>query len=182
MFVEVKALGKGLQNGFEQLKSYMSNSNTCHYGIVTDGNEMIIINNRYEKLEDIPSFNPAMLPSSIREFKYVDFRNNRDISFTLDMENLEEICVTDGTGEIQYDRDSLIALNIYNNIAADDSIYMNEGEEGRINLPYEWFKGKEECFILKAQSDSMIGAGIDNGDLVIIQRQQTAQNRDIVAV
>lgn len=43
IFIETKALYKGLQNGLEQLKSYMSGSNTCQYGIVTDGNELVVI-------------------------------------------------------------------------------------------------------------------------------------------
>lgn len=40
--------------------------------------------------------------------------------------------------------------------------------------------GNGEFFMLKASGDSMINAGIDDGDLVVIRRQQTANEGDIV--
>ena len=41
--------------------------------------------------------------------------------------------------------------------------------------------GKGEFFILKAYGDSMIEAGIDSGDLVVIRKQKTAKEGEIVA-
>src|SRR3989338_10449038 len=38
-----------------------------------------------------------------------------------------------------------------------------------------------ECFALRVKGESMIGAGIHEGDFVIVRRQQTAQTGDIVA-
>lgn len=40
--------------------------------------------------------------------------------------------------------------------------------------------GNGEFFMLRASGDSMINAGIDSGDLVIIKRQSTANEGDIV--
>ncbi len=40
--------------------------------------------------------------------------------------------------------------------------------------------GSGEFFMLRASGDSMINAGIDDGDLVVIRRQQTANEGDIV--
>ncbi|MCM3629982.1 transcriptional repressor LexA [Paenibacillus glycanilyticus] len=42
------------------------------------------------------------------------------------------------------------------------------------------FVGDDEVFILNVIGDSMIEAGIHNGDLVIVRQQQTANNGDIV--
>ena len=39
----------------------------------------------------------------------------------------------------------------------------------------------EECFYLRVSGDSMIDAGIRDGDLVLIRRQTTAENGQIVA-
>ncbi|MGH4139475.1 LexA family protein [Clostridium sp.] len=36
--------------------------------------------------------------------------------------------------------------------------------------------------MLKVKGDSKIGANIDNGDLVVLEVRQTAENREIVAV
>lgn len=57
----------------------------------------------------------------------------------------------------------------------------NEEEyvEAYINLPVSLF-GKGEFYILRAHGDSMVDAGINEGDLVIILRQQTAEVGDIV--
>ena len=39
----------------------------------------------------------------------------------------------------------------------------------------------EECFYLRVTGDSMINAGIKGGDLVLLRRQPTAENGQIVA-
>ena len=44
-------------------------------------------------------------------------------------------------------------------------------------LPWE---GKEDCFALRVRGESMIGAGISDGDLVVIRPQNVASNGDIV--
>jgi repressor LexA len=41
--------------------------------------------------------------------------------------------------------------------------------------------GEKEAYFLRVQGDSMINAGINDGDLVLIQRQESADNGDIVA-
>ena len=51
--------------------------------------------------------------------------------------------------------------------------------EGYVRLP-ESFIGKGKFFILKASGNSMIGAGINNGDLVLIKQQAIANIGDII--
>lgn len=52
--------------------------------------------------------------------------------------------------------------------------------EEYIQLPAAVFGG-EELFLLRAAGDSMTDAGIADGDLVVLRRQQTARPGDIVA-
>ena len=40
--------------------------------------------------------------------------------------------------------------------------------------------GRGEFFFLRAKGDSMIGAGIEDGDLVLVRRQETAEYNQIV--
>ena len=47
---------------------------------------------------------------------------------------------------------------------------------------YKILGSGKDHFILKVKADSMIGADIDNGDLVVLEVRQTAKNREIVAV
>lgn len=51
--------------------------------------------------------------------------------------------------------------------------------EGYIKLP-ESLIGSGRYYFLKASGDSMIDAGIDDGDLVLIRQQETADINDIV--
>lgn len=54
-----------------------------------------------------------------------------------------------------------------------------ESIEGYLRLP-ESLIGQGKFYLLKASGDSMIDAGIDDGDLVLIRQQETANEGDIV--
>lgn len=54
-----------------------------------------------------------------------------------------------------------------------------EENEGYFPLPSAQF-GSGEVFLLNVQGDSMIEAGILNGDKIVVRRQQTADDGDIV--
>lgn len=57
--------------------------------------------------------------------------------------------------------------------------YEEENFEEYFTLPTAIF-GKGELYILRANGDSMIEAGIDDGDLVVIRKQQTANEGQII--
>ncbi|MBV7273768.1 repressor LexA [Clostridiaceae bacterium UIB06] len=181
IIAEVKPLGSPLVSALSQLKSYMSNCSSCQYGIATNGSECIIINKDFENVGDIPEFNINMLPQSLESRKYVDLKHGKDYMITSDSEVIDEISVKEDGQEVQYAVEDLISFKIYSSIAAGIPIFMNSQCEDILNLPKHWFNSSEEYFVLKVKGDSMIGAGIDNGDMVVIKRQETAENRDIVA-
>ena len=53
-------------------------------------------------------------------------------------------------------------------------------EQGEyMNLPMTMV-GNDDVYILYASGDSMINAGIDDGDMVLVRRQETAHDGDIV--
>lgn len=64
-------------------------------------------------------------------------------------------------------------------VAAGDPVPAVENCEDIIPLPVS-FTGEGEFFMLKVRGDSMIEAGILEGDQVIVRRQPTAENGDIV--
>ena len=63
-------------------------------------------------------------------------------------------------------------------VAAGQPILAVENIEGY--LDYEMDGMQHDCFALRVQGDSMTGAGILSGDLVVVRRQQTADNGQIV--
>jgi repressor LexA len=64
-------------------------------------------------------------------------------------------------------------------IAAGQPILAVENIEDTFSLPSQII-GKEEVFMLRVQGDSMIEAGILDGDYIIVRPQDTAENGDIV--
>lgn len=57
--------------------------------------------------------------------------------------------------------------------------YADENIESYMELPRQLL-GEGTFFLLRANGDSMVGADIDDGDLVVIKQQNTAQDGDIV--
>ena len=57
--------------------------------------------------------------------------------------------------------------------------FAEENIEEYVCLPESLF-GRGEFFLLRAKGDSMIGAGIEDGDLVLIRQQRTADYNQIV--
>ncbi|MEZ4180265.1 MAG: transcriptional repressor LexA [Candidatus Doudnabacteria bacterium] len=52
--------------------------------------------------------------------------------------------------------------------------------EDWINLPQSLIKGRKDVFLLRVRGDSMINAGIHEGDLVIVHPTKEAKHNDIV--
>lgn len=166
----------GVERAMPQLQSYMSNCSSVAYGIATDGNELVVINNDFEIVEDIPVFNSNMLPASIETYEYIDLIHSRSYEFMRDSSNEREIIVEDDN-ETQ-----VIGIPIFNEIAAGTPIVINNDLQGAFYLSKEWIKSPQESFILKIKGDSMINANINNGDFVVIKKQISANNGEIVAV
>jgi len=77
------------------------------------------------------------------------------------------------------DKPQMMKLPILGKVAAGVPILAEENAEGYVQLP-DALVGRGEHFVLEIRGDSMITAGIMNGDYVVVKRQQTAQNGDIV--
>jgi repressor LexA len=65
-------------------------------------------------------------------------------------------------------------------IAAGDPLHAEEATEETFPLPRE-LVGYGQLFMLRVKGDSMTGAAIVDGDLIVIRKQETAENGEIVA-
>lgn len=74
--------------------------------------------------------------------------------------------------------ESTINIPIVGQIAAGTPITANENIEGTFPVPSSYVDG--DCFMLRVKGESMINAGIMDGDLILVQHQNTAKNGDIV--
>lgn len=64
-------------------------------------------------------------------------------------------------------------------VAAGQPLLAEENIEELLPLP-EWLTPSVDCFALRVRGDSMVKAGILDGDVVVVRRQDDAENGDIV--
>ncbi|MDO4650358.1 MAG: transcriptional repressor LexA [Eubacteriales bacterium] len=76
-------------------------------------------------------------------------------------------------------RREVVNVPLVGTVAAGQPILAVENIENYYPIPSEHMPN-EKCFMLKVKGDSMINAGILDGDQVLVQQQATAHNGDIV--
>ena len=81
--------------------------------------------------------------------------------------------------ENNYESSKLINIPLLGKIAAGSPIEAIQNKLGEIEIPISLLR-KGEHFALKVEGDSMIEAGINCSDIVLIKKQKTANNGDIV--
>ena len=76
-------------------------------------------------------------------------------------------------------RDDIIDVPIVGRVAAGVPILAEQNIEGSFPMPAQMI-GRGTNFMLTVHGDSMIEAGIMDGDYILVQEQKTADNGDIV--
>ena len=72
-----------------------------------------------------------------------------------------------------------VSIPLIGTVTAGQPIFAYENYEDYYTFPTGEFKG-DELFMLRVSGTSMIDAGIMNGDKIIVRRQPTAENGEIV--
>ena len=89
--------------------------------------------------------------------------------------------------EVRFDTNSEVAMErrpsrhvpLIGEVAAGTGLLAQQNVEDLIPLPTD-FTGEGELFMLRVRGDSMIDAGILDGDFVVARQQQTADNGDFI--
>lgn len=74
----------------------------------------------------------------------------------------------------------MLPMPVVGSVRAGEPILADEHLETIFPLPAEMVGKEGNCFILIVRGDSMINAGINEGDYLIVSEQNTANNGDIV--
>jgi len=82
-------------------------------------------------------------------------------------------------GSSNYARGEVLPIPIVGRVAAGTPILAQENIEDHMLLPLDLL-GEGEHFILEVRGDSMINAGILNGDYVVVHKQPDAYNGEII--
>lgn len=81
---------------------------------------------------------------------------------------------------LPFERQQARSVPVLGRIAAGTPVLAEEHVEEVVPLPADWV-GDGNIFMLQVSGESMIDAGIFDGDLVIIRQQPTAHSGEIVA-
>lgn len=134
-------------------------------------------------------------PPTMREMKKaLDYKSISTVSYYLDRLQEEgllkksanknraiEVINTKPSDFMQkIDPSDLIAIPILGKITAGEPILAVENCEEYFMVSPNMFRG-EDLFMLTISGESMINAGIYNGDQVVLRQQSTANNGEIVA-
>ncbi|MDD4187803.1 MAG: transcriptional repressor LexA [Bacilli bacterium] len=85
-----------------------------------------------------------------------------------------------GRNEFMPEDEELVKVPLLGKITAGSPIEAIENPDEVFTLPASLIPSRESIFTLKVEGDSMINAGIFNGDIVIVQKQKVARNGEIV--
>ena len=83
------------------------------------------------------------------------------------------------TKEMAKTKSATLSLPVLGAVSCGIPKYAEENIEEYVQVPASWF-GNGEFFALRADGQSMINAGIDDGDLVIVRKQEYAEPGQIV--
>ena len=82
---------------------------------------------------------------------------------------------------IETDDEKVIDVPLLGKVTAGSPIEAIEMPDETFSIPTSLISRKKDVFTLKVSGESMINVGIYDNDIVIIQKQSTAKNGDIVA-
>ena len=76
-------------------------------------------------------------------------------------------------------KENSVSIPLIGSISCGQPLLSEESVESYIRIPTEWL-GTGDYFLLRANGDSMVDAGIDDDDIVIVRKATDANDGDIV--
>lgn len=99
---------------------------------------------------------------------------NRKIEKVVESVNLNE------SGEVYSSNETTTKVPLLGSVSCGLPIFAEENIEAHLSVSVNLIKKNYKYFLLSASGDSMNNAGINDGDLVLIRQQQTANNGEKV--
>ncbi|ACB84395.1 transcriptional repressor LexA [Natranaerobius thermophilus] len=185
IFIEAKHYNTSLdKQDVNQLKSYLEGNSSVEYGMLTNGKDFKILKKQskkgeFEYIDSLPDYQ-GDINSLFEEFEYIDLKRDKKYKLHRNLEDKSLIHVYDEKIDNSLEVSEYVKLNVYGELTAGELKYAHQDIQGDVELPKEIVPNPDNCFMLEVTGDSMINAGIDKGDYVIVQKQNYAENLDIV--
>ena len=118
--------------------------------------------------------------NSLEERGYIHRDAQKSRSITLTAKGREELGLSEAPAPVTESVDyNVVTLPLVGNVAAGVPILAEENIEDTITLPVD-IVGDSASFLLSVHGESMIEAGINDGDYLVVREQRVANNGDIV--
>ena len=153
------------------------NVSQAKYGIATNGKAVAFLDQHFNRIQDIPVCDASILPSSLEGYRYVDKMGYGEMVFERDL-SAGEVYIAE---EVQKP-EALARIMIYSDIAAGRPIEIVDEERSYFPIPKALLHGKEKVYMLQVKGDSMIGAGVEDGDYVLLEKTDSVESQQIGAV
>ena len=108
--------------------------------------------------------------------KYLDILEEKNIISRKNTQNRSIEIIKKGPSNNK----DLVTIPLIGKVAAGVPILAEENKEDEFVISKSVFGTSQELFMLKISGDSMIEVGIDDGDYVVVKKQSTAENGEMV--
>ena len=142
-----------------------------------------------KRLEEIYKFIKEFIddnsfPPSVREIgEHFNIKSTSTVHYYLEKLRDQGLITQDANKKRAFtllqSRSSANYVPLVGNVSAGKGILAIENVEGEFPLPQDIFMGRD-LFMLRVEGDSMIEAGISDGDFVIVHSQNDAEINEIV--
>lgn len=179
ILIETKQPGENLEDAKKQLYSYFSCVPSAEYVVATNGNEILIEhqeNGFFTPVAVLPEYEPD---ARYRTFTYKNLKNQQDFLYQVDQEEPDKVAVMYCSNGAPASAAGL-TLTICGTIAAGSLKYITEEDMGYIKVPPEFGLSQRDCFALVVSGDSMRDFDVEEGNVIVIQKQDYASQGDIV--
>lgn len=135
-----------------------------------------LVDSEYDKNRRVPTIREIASKLQISKSSVSDYLNAMAKKGLIKLNSGSRGIITNKMQKSKFD---VSQIPIVGNIACGTPLFAEENIESYIPIPNE-FLGNGNYFILKANGNSMINAGICDGDYVIVKQQETAEEGQII--
>ena len=111
---------------------------------------------------------------------FVHLKNLTNKGYIKQTENKFRTIELNVPNEYSKNNDSVVEVPLLGKVAAGNPIESIENPDNYFSLPKELIPQNNEVFTLEVNGESMINVGIFDGDIVIVKKQNVANNGEIV--
>lgn len=180
ILIETKKYRAGIEDATAQAISYMNTIDTVRYCLVTDGQNLKIIDRDLDEVDDIPRFNASMLPDTLERYIFKSYRNQPEMVYERDTSDHGSFTIKLRDSELCTQVEDVSEIPVIGDVVAGVPIEANSEFKESFTVPKAWLLESSNAFMLEVIGDSMKDAGIDIGDFVIVNQQTSADNNQIV--